>query len=103
MPMRFRNLTEAIDLLSKLPDGPECIQRGELVIAAIPRAGVKSLRKGWASPDAGARIHARRGSFVNGWSGPPELFPALFGIAGIHLFESRVTEGLPALRDSSFG
>ena len=95
----IRNLTEAIDLLSKLPDGPECIQRELALQLSLGLASIPA--KGWASPDAG-RAFTRARELCERLGDPPELFPALFGIAGIHLLRAELRKACSS-PNSSFG
>jgi predicted ATPase len=80
-------LTAAVDLLQKLPDSSESIQRELLLQLALGRA--LSAVKGNAAPGVErAYVHAR--GLCERLGETPELFPALFGLFGVHLLRGEV-------------
>jgi predicted ATPase len=76
------SLGAAIDLLQKLPDSPERIQRELLFQLAIGPA--LSVVKGRAAPEV-ERAYTRARALCEGVGDPPELFPALLGLWLMHL------------------
>jgi class 3 adenylate cyclase len=66
------SLTAAIDLLQKLPDSPERIQRELLLQLTVGPAFIAV--KGWASRER-SELTAARGSFVSGWATPRSFSP----------------------------
>ena len=85
------NLTAAIDLLQKLPDSPERIQRELLLQLALGPALIAV--KGWAAPEV-ERAYTRARELCERLGDPPELFPALFGLWIVSFIARRVTDGL---------
>ncbi len=76
------SLTAAIELLPRLPDSPERIQRELLLQLAIGPALFAS--KGRAAPET-ERAYARARELCEQVGNPPELFPALFGLWLVYL------------------
>jgi class 3 adenylate cyclase/predicted ATPase len=71
------SLSASIDLLQKLPDSPERIQRELPLQLGI---GLASLAvKGWAGPDA-ERAFTRAQALCEQAVDPPELFPVFWGL-----------------------
>jgi class 3 adenylate cyclase/predicted ATPase len=78
-----RNLTSAIDLLQKLPDSPERIQRElSLQFATIP--ALISI-KGWGAPEF-ERAITRARDLCERLGDPPELFYDVYGGAQVVYF-----------------
>jgi predicted ATPase len=75
------SLSAAIDLLQRLPDSPERIQRELRLQLAMGPAS--SAVKGWGAPEV-ERAFTRARELCDGVGDPPELFPALFGLWGMH-------------------
>ena len=71
------SLNAAIDLLQRLPDSPERIQRELLLQLALGSALIPV--KGWAAPEV-ERAFTRARELCERLGDPPELFPALFGL-----------------------
>jgi predicted ATPase len=71
------SLGAATDLLQRLPDGPERIQREVLLQLALGPA--LSVVMGRAAPEA-ERAYTRVRELCERLGDPPELFPALFGL-----------------------
>ena len=71
------SLSAAIDLLKKLPDSPERIQRELLLQLAVGPAFIAV--KGYASPEV-ERAYNRARKLCERVGDPPELFSALFGL-----------------------
>jgi predicted ATPase len=71
------SLTAAIDLLQRLPDSPERIQRELLLQLAVGPALFDV--KGSTAPE-GERAYTRARELCERVGDPPELFPALFGM-----------------------
>jgi predicted ATPase/class 3 adenylate cyclase len=76
------NLSAAIDLLQRLPDGPERIQREVLLQLALGPALIAV--KGWAAPEV-ERAYTRARELCERVGDPPQHFPALFGLWYLHL------------------
>src|ERR1700737_4772621 len=77
----INSLTAAIDLLQRLPDSPERVQRELLLQLALGPAliGVK----GWAAPEV-ERAYTRTRELCERLGDPPELFPALLGLWAVY-------------------
>jgi len=73
----IRSLTEAIDLLPRLPDGPERIQR-ELQLQLIVGPALSAI-KGWSAPEV-ERAYFRARELCKRLGDPPELFHTLVGV-----------------------
>ena len=71
------SLTEAIDLLSRVPDGPERIQR-ELQLQLVVGPALSAI-KGWSAPEV-ERAYFRARELCKRLGDPPELFPTLVGV-----------------------
>ena len=87
------SLTEAIDLLPRLPDGPERIQRElQLQLAVGPAL---SAIKGWSAPEV-ERAYVRARELCKRLGDPPELFPTLVGVWLVYYIrgESRMAHEL---------
>ena len=76
------SLSAAIDLLQKLPDSPERIQRELLLQLALGPALIAV--KGFAAPEV-ERAYTRARELCERLGDPPELFPALFGLWIVYL------------------
>ena len=70
-------LTAAIDLLQRLPDGPEHVQRELRLQLALGSASIPVT--GWAALEV-ERAFTRARELCERLGNPPELFPALFGL-----------------------
>ena len=71
------SLTAAIELLQRLPDSPERIQRELLLQLALGSASIPVT--GWAALEV-ERAFTRARELCERLGDPPELFPALFGL-----------------------
>jgi class 3 adenylate cyclase/predicted ATPase len=71
------SLTEAIDLLSRLPDGTERIRR-ELQLQLVAGPALSAI-KGWSAPEV-ERAYFRARELCKRLGDPPELFPTLVGV-----------------------
>jgi predicted ATPase len=75
------SLTAAIDLLQRLPDSPERIQRELLLQLALGPALISVA--GWAAPEV-ERAYVRTRELCERLGDPPELFPALLGLWSVY-------------------
>ena len=75
------SLNAAIDLLQRLPDSPERIQRELLLQLALGPALIAV--KGWAAPEV-ERAYTRARELCERLGDPPELFPALLGLWAVY-------------------
>jgi predicted ATPase len=75
-------LTAALALLETLPDGPERVQRELPLQLAIGPAFI--ALKGWGAPEM-ERAFARARELCGRLGDPPEIFPALSGLAATHM------------------
>jgi len=80
-------LTAAINLLQRLPDSPERVQRELLLQLAVGPALIAV--KGWASPEV-ERAYTCARELCERLGDPPELFPALFGLWLVHLLRGEL-------------
>ena len=80
------SLTAAIDLLQRLPDSPERIQRELLLQLALGPALIAV--KGWAAPEV-ERAYTRARELCERLGDPPELFRALSGLCAVHQLQSK--------------
>jgi class 3 adenylate cyclase/predicted ATPase len=80
-------LTAAINLLQRLPDSPERIQR-ELLFQ-LPLGPALYAVKGYAAPET-ERAYTRARELSERLGDPPELFPALFGLWALHVVRSEL-------------
>jgi class 3 adenylate cyclase/predicted ATPase/ribosomal protein L40E len=71
------NLMKAIDLLPRLPDGPERIQR-ELQLQLVLGPALSAI-KGWSAPEV-ERAYFRARELCKRLGDPPELFHTLVGV-----------------------
>jgi predicted ATPase len=78
----INSLTAAIDLLQKLPDSPERIQRELLLQLALGPALIAV--KAWAAPEV-ERAYTRARELCERLGDPPELFPVLWGLWVMHM------------------
>jgi len=79
----IRSLNSAIDLLQKLPNSPERVQRELRLQLALGSASIPVT--GWAAPEV-QRAYTRVGQLCERLGDPPEVFPALWGLwAGHHV------------------
>jgi predicted ATPase len=81
------SLGAAIDLLQKLPDSPERIQREVLLQLAAGPASIAV--KGYAAPET-ERVYTRMRELCERAGDPPELFPALFGLWIVYLLRGEL-------------
>jgi predicted ATPase len=81
------SLSAAIDLLERLPDGPERGQRELLLQLALGPALMAV--KGFAAPEA-ERAYTRARELCERVGDPPELFPALWGLFLMHLLRGEL-------------
>jgi class 3 adenylate cyclase/predicted ATPase len=80
-------LTAAINLLQRLPDSPERLQR-ELLLQLVLGPALIAV-KGWASPEV-ERAYTRARELCEQLGDSPELFPALFGLWLMHLLRGEL-------------
>ena len=73
----INRLSSAIDLLQRLPDSPEGIQRELLLQLAVGPALMAV--KAWAGPEA-ERAYTRARELCERLGDPPEFFPSLYGL-----------------------
>jgi predicted ATPase len=85
------NLSGAIDLLQKLPDSPERIQRELRLQLAIGPAFIPA--KGWGAPEV-ERASSRARELCARLGNPPELFSALFALWGVHFIRADLKTAL---------
>jgi predicted ATPase len=78
-------LSAAIDLLQKLSDSPERVQR-ELVLQLALGPALLAV-KGWGAPEA-ERAYTRARELCERAGDPSELFPVLFGLWNVHLLRA---------------
>jgi len=76
------SLGAAIDLLQRLPDSPERIQREVLLQLAVGPALIAV--KGNAAPEV-ERVYTRARELCERLGDPPELFPVLWGLWVMHM------------------
>jgi predicted ATPase len=76
------SLSTGLDLLQRLPNTPERVQR-ELVLQLALGSALVPL-KGYSAPEA-ERAYARARELCQQLGDPPELFSALYGLWGMHL------------------
>jgi class 3 adenylate cyclase/predicted ATPase len=84
------SLTAAMDLLQRLPDSQERIQRELLLQLAVGPA--LFAVKGFAAPEV-ERAYARARELCERVGDPPELFPALFGLWTVYLVRGQLRRG----------
>ena len=77
------SLSAAIDLLQRLPDGSERVQREVLLQLAVGPS-INAHVKGFAAPEV-ERAYTRARELCERMGEPPELFPALSGVWAVHL------------------
>jgi predicted ATPase/class 3 adenylate cyclase len=83
----IRNLGATIDLLPRLADGSERLQRELLLQLAL---GWSSYNiKGWGAPET-ERAYTRARELCAHLGDPPELFPALFGLWPVYLTKAEL-------------
>jgi predicted ATPase len=75
------SLSAAIDMLQRLPDSPERIQR-ELLLHLAFGPALMAI-KGFAAPEV-ERAYTRARELCERLGDPPELFPALFGLRVVY-------------------
>jgi class 3 adenylate cyclase/predicted ATPase len=85
------NLGSALNLLQKLPDSPERLQRELPLQLALGPALIAV--KGWASPET-ERAYTRARELCGRLGDPVELFPALFGLWIMHLLRGELRTAL---------
>jgi class 3 adenylate cyclase/predicted ATPase len=76
------SLSAAIDLLQKLPDSPECIQREVRLQLALGPAFIAV--RGYAAPEV-ERAYTRARELCERLGDPTELFAAMLGLCVMHL------------------
>jgi class 3 adenylate cyclase/predicted ATPase len=81
------SLSAAIDLLQRLPDSPERIQREVLLQLAVGPALIAV--KGNAAPEV-ERVYTRARELCERLGDPPELFPALWGLWLMYLLRGEL-------------
>jgi predicted ATPase len=81
------SFSAAIDLLQRLPDGPERIQQEVLLQLAVGPALI--VVKGYAAPET-ERAYTRARELCERLGDPPELFPALLGLWSTHLLRGEI-------------
>jgi len=85
--LELSSLSAATDLLQKLPESPERIQREVLLLLAIGAALIAVL--GNAAPGVEA-AYSRARELCERVGDPPELFPALWGLWLMHLLRGKL-------------
>jgi len=85
----INSLSMALNLLQRLPDGPERIQRELLLQLSVGPALIAV--KGNAAAEV-ERAYARSRELCERLDDPPELFPALWGIWLMHLLRGELPE-----------
>src|SRR5712692_8432865 len=85
------SLSAAIDLLQRLPDTSERIQRELLLQLALGPA--LFAVKGWGAPEA-ERAYTRARELCERGGDPPELFSALWGLWLVHLMRGELRTAL---------
>jgi len=85
-------LTAAIDLLQKLPDGRERVQR-ELVLQ-LDVGSAYAIRTGWVGLEV-ERAYSRARELCERLGDPPEGFPALQGLWAVHALREELPQALP--------
>jgi predicted ATPase len=80
-------LNAAIDLLQKLPDGPELVQRELLLQLTLGQALMPV--KGYTAPEV-ERAFTRARELCERLGDPPELFPALFGLWTVYYLRAEL-------------
>ena len=83
------NLTAALDLLQRLPDSAERIQRELLLQLALGPALIAV--KGWAAPEV-ERAYTRTRELCERLGDPPELFPALLGLWAVYYLRAELRD-----------
>jgi predicted ATPase len=78
----INRLTAAINLLQKLPNGPERVQRELLLQLAVGPALIAA--KGYAALEV-EQAYTRMRKLCERLGDPPELFPALFGLFAVYV------------------
>jgi predicted ATPase/class 3 adenylate cyclase len=86
----IRNLTQALRLLEKLPANSERMER-ELFLQLALGAPLFAL-KGWATPEV-ERAYGRALQLCQELGESPQLFPALFGLWGMHFLRANLEMG----------
>jgi len=83
-------LTEAIDLLHKLPDSPQRVQR-ELVLQLAAGPALVVTKGGWAGLEV-ERAYNRARELCERLGDPPEVFPALLGLWAVHALREELSQ-----------
>jgi class 3 adenylate cyclase/predicted ATPase len=86
-----QNLTAAIDLLQKLPDSPERIQRELVLQLAVGPALIPA--KGWGAPEV-ERASSRAQELCARLGNPPELFSTFFALWAVHFIRADLKTAL---------
>src|SRR6266478_737976 len=81
----IRSLNAAIDLLQKLPDSPERVQR-ELLLQLTLGPALTAL-KAWSAPEV-ERVFTRARELCERLGDPPERFPALRGLWAMYFIRA---------------
>ena len=81
------SLGAAIDLLQRLPDGPERAQRELLLQLALAPALIAV--KSWSGPEV-ERAYTRARQLCERLGDPPELFPSLYGMWVVHVLRAEL-------------
>jgi predicted ATPase len=85
------SLTAAIDLVQKLPDGPDCIQQELHLQLAIGPALM--VVKGFGSPEM-AQAFTRARELCERLGDAPEFFPTLWGLWIVHWARAKLPEAV---------
>jgi predicted ATPase len=83
----INSLNAAINLVQKVPDDPERIQRELFLQLALGPALIAV--KGFAAPEV-ERAYTRARELCERLGDPPELFRALLGLRGVHLLRGEI-------------
>ncbi|MBV8360349.1 MAG: AAA family ATPase, partial [Deltaproteobacteria bacterium] len=83
----INNLGAALNLLQKLPENPERIQRELLLQLAVGPALIAI--RGWAAPEV-ERAYSRVRELGEQASNAPEIFPGLFGLWVVYLLRAQL-------------
>jgi class 3 adenylate cyclase/predicted ATPase len=85
------NLSAAIELLQRLPDSPECVQRELRLQLAIGPALISV--KGWGAPEV-ERASTRARELCERLGDPPELFSALGAVWNVRFIRAELRRAL---------
>jgi predicted ATPase len=87
MPEAVAQLTRGLDVLNRLRDGPERLERELGLQLALGQASIAA--KGFAAAETG-RAYARARELCGELGNRPELFPVLYGRAVFHFQRGEV-------------